>query len=206
MIATIEISLVQVMLDAAEEGVLGYQYRTHDTFPDQFEEYLRANPNLRTPALWSTFLGMVEGVDDGDANGFNARLRFALVVAAENLRNEQDSRHGDGAQPGSYQLMVDAIRVLSRSMLYPALDLMEPVRIRSARPIARTEQMKRQNLSMMAIELELVAPLGVFTDDPADLDTLHVDWDIPAFGNVTPPLPAANPDAADTMQLGDPAP
>lgn len=206
MIAAIELALVHVMLEAGEEGVLGYRYRTHGTFPDQFEEYLRTNPNLRTPALWATFLGMVEGVDDGDANGFNARLRFALVVAAENLRNEQDSRHGDGAVPGSYQLMIDAIRLLSRSMLTPELDLMEPVRIRSARPIARTEQMKKQNLSMMAIELELVAPLGVFTDDPADLDTLHVDWDIPAFGNVAPPLPAADPDAADLIELGDPAP
>ncbi len=206
MIAATEIALVQVMLDAAEEGVLGYQYQTHDTFPDQFEEYLRTHPNLRTPGIWSTFLGIVEGVDDGDANGFNARARFALVVAGANLRNEQDSRHGDGAVPGSYQLMIDAIRVLSRSMLYPGLDLMEPVRIRSARPVARTEQMKRQNLSMMAIELELVLPLSVFTDDPVDLDTLHVDWDIPAFGNVEPPLPAADPDAADLIELGDPAP
>ena len=206
MIAATELALVRVLLDAGEEGVLGYQYQTHGTFPDQFEEYLRANQKLRMPGVWATFLGIVEGVDDGDANGFNARARFALVLAAMNLRNEQDARHGDGAVPGSYQLMVDAIRLLSRSMLDPALDLMEPVRIRSARPIARTEQMKRQNLSMMAIELELVLPLSVFADAPVDLDTLHVDWDIPAFGNVEPPLPAANPDAADTMELGEPAP
>lgn len=206
MIAATELALVQALLDAAEEGVLGYQYLTHDTFPDQFEEYLDKNRNLRTPAVWATFLGIVEGVDDGDANGYNARARFALVVAAANLRNEEDSRHGDGAVPGSYQLMVDAIRVLSRSMLAPELDLMEPVRIRSARPVARTEQMKRQNLSMMAIELELVLPLSVFAEAPVDLNTLHVDWDIPAFGNAHPPLPAADPDAADTMAIGDLAP
>jgi hypothetical protein len=66
--------------------------------------------------------------------------------------------------------------------------------------------MKRQNLSMMAIELELVLPLSVFADDPVDLETLHVDWDIPAFGNVEPPLPAADPDAADRIELGAPAP
>lgn len=206
MIAATELALVQMLLDAGEAGVLGYEYRTHDTFPDQFEEYLRTHKNLRTPAAWATFLGLVEGVDDGDDTGFQARARFALVVAAQNLRNEEDSRHGDGAVPGSYQLMVDAIRVLSRSMLTPALDLMEPVRIRSARPVARTEQMKRQNLSMIAIEVELVLPLGVFAEEPVDLRTLHVDWDIPAFGNVEPPLPADDPDAADTMELGDPAP
>jgi phage gp37-like protein len=205
-IAATELAIVQVLLDAAEEGVLGYQYHTHGTFPDQFEEYLRANKKLRMPGAWSTFLGIVEGVDDGDANGFNARARFALVVAGMNLRNEQDARHGDGAVPGSYQLMVDAIRLLSRSMLTPELDLMEPVRIRSARPVSRTEEMKRQNLSMMAIELELVLPLSVFADDPVDLETLHVDWDIPAFGNVEPPLPAEDPDAADLIDLGNPAP
>jgi len=206
MIAATELAIVQVLLDAAEEGVLGYQYHTHGTFPDQFEEYLRTARNFRVPGAWAVFLGIVEGVDDGDSLGFNARARFALVVAGANLRNEQATRHGDDAVPGSYQLMVDAIRVLSRSMLDPALDLMEPVRIRSARPVARTEQMKRQNLSMMAIELELVLPLSVFAEDPVDLRTLHVDWDIPAFGNVAPPLPAADPDAADEIELGDPAP
>lgn len=205
MIAVTELALIQVLLDAAEEGTLGYQFHTFGTFPDQFEEYLRTAKNLRVPGVWATFLGIVEGTDDLDDNGFRARARFALVVAAENLRNEENARHGDGAVPGSYQLMVDAIRLLSRSMLTPVLDLIEPVRIRSARPVARTDQMKRQNLSMMAIELELVLPLNVFADDPVDLRTLHVDWDIPAFGNVAPPLPAADPDAADQIELGDPA-
>ncbi|WP_162290940.1 phage protein Gp37 [Erythrobacter colymbi] len=205
MIAATELALIQVLLDAGEEGVLGYQYHTFGTFPDQFEEYLRTTKNLRVPGVWATFLGIVEGDDDLDDNGFRARSRFALVVAAENLRNEENARHGDGAVPGSYQLMVDAIRLLSRSTLTPELDLVEPVRIRSARPVARTEQMKRQNLSMMAIELELVLPLSVFAEEPVDLRTLHVDWDIPAFGGVAPPLPAANPDAADQIELGDPA-
>jgi len=201
MIAATEKALVQQLLDAGEAGVLGYEYRTHDTFPDQFEEYLRSNTGLRTPAIWATFLGIVEGVDDGDDRGFTARARFALVVAAANKRNEEDTRHGDGAVPGSYQLMVDAIRILSRSMLTPDLDLMEPVRIRSARPIARTEQMKRQGLAMIAIELELVVPLAVFFEEPVDLERIGVDWDIPAFGNVAPPLPAADPDAADLIEL-----
>jgi phage gp37-like protein len=204
MIAAVEKALVDEVLAFADTGVLGYQYSAHDTFPDEFEEYLRTQKNLRTPAIWATFLGLVDGFDDGDGLGLQARARFAVVVAAENKRNEQDSRHGDGAKPGSYQLTVDAIRILSRSMLDPELGLVEPVRVRSARPIARTDQMKRQGLSMMAIELELVVPLGSFADAADELETLHVDWDIPPFGNVAPPLPAASPDAADTIQLGEP--
>lgn len=201
MIAATELALTGALEAAAEQGTLGYRYRTRDTFPDQFEEYLRTNRNLRTPACWATFLGLVEGFDDGDDLGFQARARFAVVVAAQNQRNEEDSRHGDGAEPGSYQLMVDAIRVLSRSRLVPELDLIETVRIRSARPVSRTEEMKRQNLSMQAIELELVLPLGVFAEEASDLRTLHVDWDVPAHGNVAQPLPASDPDAADTIVI-----
>ncbi len=210
MIAATEKELVDALVAAGDAGVLGYRYATTDTFPDQFEEYLAANRNLRTPAAWATFLGLVEGEDDGDDLGFRARARFAIVFAAGNKRNEQDARHGDGAQPGSYQLLVDGIRVLSRSMLADELGLLEPVRIRSARPIARTEAMKKQGLSMQALELELVIPIGVFAEEPFALETLHVDWDIPAFGNVhdpaSGPLPAANPDAEDLIELGDPAP
>lgn len=201
MIAAAEKALVDAVADAGQAGILGYRYETRDTFPDQFEEYLASNPNLRTPGIWATFLGIVEGVDDGDERGFNARARFALVVAAENKRNEQDTRHGDGAVPGSYQLMVDAIRILSRSMLTAELDLMEPVQIRSARPIARTEQMKRQGLAMVAIELELVVPLSVLVEEPVEFQRLGVDWDIPPFGNVAPPLPAVDPDAADLIEV-----
>lgn len=201
MIGAVEIALVDEVVGAGEDGVLGYRYATRDTFPDQFEEYLTTNPGLRTPGIWATFLGLVEGIDENDDLGFQARARFAIVVAAENKRNEQDTRHGDGAVPGSYQLAVDAIRILSRSMLKPELNLVEPVRIRSARPIGRTEQMKRQNLAMIAIEVELVMPLGVFTEEPGVFDTLHVDWDIPPFGNVAPPLPATDPDAADLIEL-----
>ena len=201
MIAAVEKALVDALVEAGNAGVLGYQYAKTDTFPDEFEQYLRDVRNLRTPAAWATFLGLVEGVDDGDDLGFCARARFAIVFAAENKRNEQDSRHGDGALPGSYQLLADGIRILSRNMLDPALGLVEPVRIRSARPIARTEEMKRQGLSMQALEVELVMPLGSFAEDAGPFDTLHVDWDIPAFGNVTPPLPAADPDAADLIEL-----
>lgn len=201
MIAAIELALVGEMVAAGEAGTLGYRYSTSETYPDQFAEYLRDNRNLRTPACWATFLGIVSGEDHGDDIGFQARLRFAVVVAAENKRNEEDSRHGDGAKPGSYQLAIDAIRILSRNTLPAELGLVESIAIRSARAVARTEAMKKQGLSMMAIEVELVAPMGSFTEDAVDLNLLHVDWDIPVFGNVQLPLPAPNPDAADDIDL-----
>ena len=96
--------------------------------------------------------------------------------------------------------MIDAIRVLSRNPLNP-LDLVEPVTVRGARPVARSEQMRKQNLSLFALDLECRLPLGDFPIDEEGFESLHIDWDVPVLGNVQPPLPADNPDAEDLVEL-----
>lgn len=199
MIAAIENAILQQLRDAGDDGVLGYKFVVLDSFPDEFEQYLKSVGNLRTPAAWAVFLGMDQGDDSDDETGWMARCRFALVVAAQNLRNEETTRHGDGAKAGSYQLAVDAIRVLSGSDL--GLPLVEPVAIGGARLVSRSDQMARQGLSLMAIELDCRAAFGVFDEDLGEFRTLHVDWDAPPFGNVTPPLPAAAPDASDLIEV-----
>lgn len=207
MIGTVELAIVDVLRQAGgnQGGPLGYSYRSFDTFPDEFDEYLRDNPQLKLPACWAVFLGLIDGDDLGDDAGWSGRARFALVVAAQNLRNEEDSRHGDTASPGSYQLAVDAIRLLSRNDLSAfedgLLEMVEPVKVRSARLVARTEAMKKQRISLVAIELECVLPFGAFGDDPGDFAQLHVDWDIPPLGNVEPPLPAEVHDAEDLIPI-----
>lgn len=143
---------------------------------------------------------MSDGRDDGDDNGWHARCRFVVVVAASNLRNERQSRHGDDAEPGVYQLAEDAVRLLSRNWLEP-LPLMQPITITGVRPIARSEQMRRQNISMLAITLECRAPVGSFDAAFGEFRTLHVDWDVPVIGNVAPPLPADDPDAEDLIEV-----
>lgn len=200
MIAAIELGILQVLKAAGESGVLGYEYVLLDTFPDEFEEYLGKARNLRTPAAWTAFLGMGKVDDSDDDAGPKATLRFALVVGSQNLRNEQETRHGDGALPGSYQLARDAVVLLSRSML--ELDLVKPVAVRGGRLVNRSAQMAKQGLSLIAIELECEAAFGGF--DPGDLGdftSFHVDWDVPAHGNVALPLPSASPDAADLIEV-----
>lgn len=200
MIAAIENAILDVLKDAgAPGGPLGYAYRTLKTYPDEFAQYLRDNPNLRTPAAWAVWLGMPGGIDAGADAGWEGTGRFALVVAAQDLRNEQETRHGSGSQPGSYQLMIDAIRLLSQNDL--GLDLVKAMTVRSARLVARTEDMKRQKLSLIAIELECTVPLGSFTEEHGPFDTLHVDWDARPFAGHTGPLPADNPDAEDLLEL-----
>lgn len=199
MIAATELAILAALKAAADADVLGYDWRVLETFPDEFEEYLRET-NIRTPGAWVVFLGMVDGQDNGDDAGWHGRARFALVVAGQNLRNEQQSRHGDDGNPGSYQLVIDAVRVLSRNPLAP-LDLVEPVTVRGARPVARSEQMRKQNLSLFALDLECRLPLGDFAADEEGFASLHIDWDVPVLGNVQPPLPAENPDAEDLVEL-----
>jgi hypothetical protein len=46
-----------------------------------------------------------------------------------------------------------------------------------------------------------VLPSGSFADDASDFNSLHVDWDVPPFGNVQPPLPADTNDAEDLMEI-----
>lgn len=200
MIAATELAMIEVLRAAGEAGgPLVYTYATLDTYPDEFDTYLKRKGTLRTPAAWAVFLGFTEGTDDGDDAGWSGKARFALIVAAQNLRNEEDTRHGDGAKPGSYQLAIDAIRLLSRNDL--GLDLVEPLTVRSARLVANSRQMQEQGLSLIAIELECRLPLGAFIDEAGEFNALHVDWDVPPFGNVALPLPAANPDAEDLIEV-----
>lgn len=207
MIGMIENAILAALQAAAVSGQLGYEWRVLETFPDEFEEYL-ATRNVRAPGAWVVFLGMVDGRAEAGEDGWSGRARFALVVAGQNLRNEQDSRHGDGTRPGSYQLVIDAIRILNRNWLQDTgaldggpVDLAEPIMVRGARPVARSEQMRLQNLSLFALDLECRLPVGEFAADLGDFAELAVDWDVPPLGNVAPPLPAETADARDLLEL-----
>lgn len=200
MIAAIENAILDALRAAGEAGgPLGYRFATLETYPDEFAQYLRDNRNLRTPAAWAVWLGFPAGSDSGTDAGWSGQARFALVVAAEHIRNETMSRHGDGSQPGSYQLMIDAVRLLNQNDL--GLDLEKALSVRSARQVARTKEMKDQGLSLIAIELECTVPLGGFNADHGPFDTLHIDWDVPPFAGHTSPLPADNPDAEDLIEV-----
>lgn len=205
MIAATENAIIEHLRDAGADGRLGYVYRTLETYPDDFDAYLKDKGQLRTPAAWAVFLSIGSGVDHGDDDaGWNGEARFALVVAAQNLRNETATRHGGpdaDAEPGSYQLAIDAVRLLSRSDL--GIDLVEPITITGMRLVARGDEIRRQKLSLMAIELRCRLGIGLLNgaDDLDAFATFHADWDVPAIGNVSVPLPADNADAADLVEL-----
>lgn len=202
MIAAIENAIGAALVAAGTSGQLGYRYATIDTYPDDFDLYLKDKKGaLRFPAAWAVFLGLSDGDDDDTV--WSGEARFALVVAAQNLRNETASRHGDSvspeALPGSYQLAEDAVRVLHRNGL--GLDLVKPILATGMRLVARTPEIRTQNLSLMAVELRCRMPIGGFDADLGYFAQLHVDWDVPPHGNVAAPLPAAEHDAEDLVEL-----
>ena len=204
MIGAIENGMLDALRDAASAGLLGYDWRTLETYPDEFDAYLKAKKGqLRTPAAWAVFLGLGDLKNDEDDVGPSYEARFALVVASRSIRNETETRHGGAAaaEPGSYQLAIDAIRLLSRSDL--DLPLVEPVSVTGARLVARSAELRSQGLSLMALECRCRIGLGQFVDlaELSPFATLHTDWDVPPIGNVEAPLPAAAPDAEDLVEI-----
>lgn len=204
MIGAIENAIVAQLKAAADAGALGYEWRTLETYPDDFDTYLKDKVALRTPAAWAVFLGLGDGYDDGDGAGWHGVARFALVVASQSLRNETATRHGGATpadEPGSYQLAEDATRILSRNDL--GLDLVQPVTVTGMRLVARSAEMRTHKLSLMALELRCTMPIGLFVGEgnEGDFTQLHVDWDVPSLGNVEPPLPAAIHDAEDLIEV-----
>lgn len=205
LIAAIELGLVGELRNAAGDGRLGYLWGTLESYPDDFDDYLEAEMGmLRFPAAWAVFLGLGQGVDNDDETGWNGEATFALVVAAQNNRGETETRHGgqdEGKEPGSYRLMLDAVRILSRNEL--CLPLTKPIEVTGARPVARSDKMRKLGLSLIAISLKCTVPFGRYDDegDIAEFLRFHADWDVPPIGNVVAPLPAADPDAEDMVEL-----
>lgn len=206
MIGAVENAIMAELRYRSDSGALGYRYATLETYPDDFDDYFTSKKGqFRAPAAWCVFLALDECVDSNDGQGVVGTGRFALVVAGQNRRNETATRHGgpDGlAEPGSYQLAIDAVRVLSGNWLDETVGLVRPISVAGIRLVQRTTMMAQNNLSLVAVELRCQFPLGQFPrEGDGDFATLHVDWDVPPIGNVAPPLPAARADAADQIAV-----
>lgn len=201
MIAAIENAVIDVLRDAGTDGRLGYVYRTLETYPDEWDEYLKdLKGPLRTPGAWAVFLGIVsmELSDDGVTYGL---ARFALVMAAQNLRNETGTRHGGGGEPGSYQLGIDAVGLLAGNSLGLDIGRINPRRLAL---VGRTPEMRTNKLSLIAFEWETRIPITQLIADGelASFETFHANWDVPPFGGIGPDLPDDEPaDATDTVTL-----
>lgn len=208
MIAAIELGMVGVLKAAGTNGVLGYKYRTHETYPADWDDYFREKTDWKAPGVWSVFAGATSLELMGDGSILIDGAQFGLVVAAENLRNEQATRHGGpdpDAEPGSYQLMLDALRLLGGNPLDLPIKGLVPRRVALVRP---STLMLERKASLIAIWFETSFTLCPLDPDAdlADFVRLHLDWDVPPFGGVDGdldtdgiqlPAPASGPGSAD---------
>ncbi len=171
-------------LDAAgAAGVLGYRYASLETYPENWDAYLKDKVALLAPAAWVVFGGWGAAAD-GELSRPLLPATFGLVVMAENLRNEQATRHGDPADatmPGSYQMIADAVALLAGH----DLDILcAPIVIGACRFVRPPAALRERKVSMLALELRTklqfeVADIGGALDD---FTHFHADWDIPPIG------------------------
>lgn len=203
-IATIENAMLERMRAAGDQGVLGYRFRTLESYPEAFDAYLKTvvKPE-QFPAAWVVFGGWRPPVDAGHT--LHPEAVFMVVVAAKNLRNERSQRHGAGdREVGSYQLMMDAARLLHGQSLGLDISRLKLGPCRSVRP---TQTITENQLSVFAVEFstKLSIEVGFGTDGGLDdFTTFHADWDMPPLAAITE-LPAEDQaDASDTLTMEAP--
>ena len=206
MIATIE-NAVLARLKAAGGGALGYHYKSLETYPENWDEMFKAKAVADYPAAWVVFAGLSQGRIESDAlAAFDAS--FGLIVAARNLRNETATRHGGGkaGEPGSYQLMEDAIALLNGWAPVEGAGAIEITATRFTRPVEAQE-----SLSLSAIGIFFNVPLGIVAVDLpedgslGDFKWLHANWDFAPSNGITDIPDDARADATDHIKV-DPTP
>lgn len=188
MIAAVENGMLARLKAAADAGALGYAWRTLETYPADWDAYFKNKPQLNAPAAWVVFGGVerVERSNDGPI----ATCSFGLVVAATNLRNEEATRHGRTVpsgrtpEPGSYQLMLDAVGLLDDQDL--GLDI-APLAFVEAREVVAASAAALRNASVWALRFRtdiLFARLALDQDALVDFELFHANWDVPGFGGI----------------------
>jgi len=185
MIATIENAMLARLRAAEGPGKLGYTFKTLESFPDDWASYLQAHPEIRCPAAWATFAG-AQNIREEDSGTVSADGTFFMIVAGQSSRNEVSSRHGDrDGSPGSYQLAIDALMLLTGQDFGLDITRMKPGR--SFQQVEMADPQRKRGISAIAVEMETrfyLEPLSFDHEAPVPFTDFHANWDVPAFGGI----------------------
>lgn len=205
MIASIELAVLARL--QAMEGALGFTWGRLETMPDDWENYLgRKKGELRGPALaWIASTGWSDAQRENDQLVVTGH--FALLVGHVSARpDEAANRHGGpnpAIEPGSYRLALGAASVLAGQTL--GLDLTRPIEVGDCEPLPASKATTALNMTVSLIDLSCRFPIqltGEGEDDPAALEQLHINWDVPDYGL---PIPVDRDLVAPGVQLPDDA-
>jgi len=198
MIGVVENAMLARLAAASAAGAIGYSYRTLETWPAKFDQYLEAR-QVNFPAAWTAFAGAHQ-IDRIAKGRWRAHCGFAMVVAAENLRNEQSRRQGGSpSEPGSYQLAIDALSVLADQTLGLDIDALKGASIAH---VETSDIPKLRQISIYAVNFEtaLYYDTAPVVSGIADFVTFHADWDPAPYGHLDP---ANLPDDAHAIAGAD---
>lgn len=200
-IGVIENAILAALRTASDAGVLGYKYASLETYPADWDVYLKENLGLiKAPAAWVVYRGWRN--ISVNAHDPLYEMNFFLVAMAENQRNDMATRHGDPvnpAIPGSFQMIWDAAALLSGRNFG---DNIGAITVGVNKFVEAPAAFKDRKISMMAIELRTVVfGKSIFDAYPdiTDFSGVHIDWDVPPFGGID-----AAPGTVG-IQLPDPA-
>jgi phage gp37-like protein len=198
MIAAIENGILARL--RAAEPLLGYQWRTCESFPEDWESAIGAKTEIRAPAAWVTFAGADDVVEE-TSGVITMTGTFYLLVGAQSARNETAQRHGGSpAEPGSYQLAEDSLRLLAGSNLGLDISRLKPGDLRQVRI---PDAMRKRGISVLAQVYTTrfsIEPAGDDSIEP--FEVFHANWDIPSFGSGSTGPIDADPVAAG-VQIPD---
>lgn len=179
MIGAIEQAIIDRL--KAANPVLGYDFREVESLPVDIDESL-AERVQQFPSAWTVFGGWkpVRAFGDGTAK---VRGTFHVIVAAQNVRNERSTRFGgSSSEVGSYQMAWDVAGLLIDQSLGLAIS---PLELGGCNSLFTGLTKSKRAVSLFAVEL--FTEFTVATTAPADLadlDVLHVNWDVPPHGGV----------------------
>lgn len=187
MIGAIETAMLATLRAASDAQAFGFPLRAVAPYAGQLEDAIDA---VQLPAVYVYLAGCGAAKEIDRARGiYRIPATWSVVVAQQNRRDQSSARTGDGREPGSYDLITGVIAALAGQSFELPIRELAPGAVRLA----------RQSLGVSVYEIEFATDFDI---EPlvwsAPLDeflTFHADVDIEPFGNVVPPLPAADPDA-----------
>lgn len=215
MIGVIEQHVIARIKALNEAGALGYRLRQVKTYGGELYDQASRAAIKDVPAVWLAYNG---GPFDQHTNAFDRHnARFVLLVATQNLRNEQAARHGAQGDVGVYQILFDMAGILAGWRPGPADSGIGPIIPQNVEPLS-VEDSRNGRLAVYGLPFTVTFPnariapevgLEIDLDDPdARLKIIHTNWDLPPTGNVGPALPDdENADATSHIEApADPAP
>lgn len=200
MIGQIEQAIIDKIQNASDAGVLGYKLVKVASYGGEYSD-----PSVRQvikdfPAVSVMFDGA--RVTKQTNGTIMIDVRYGVFVAAKNLRSEKESRHGDGATPGSYKMVEDMIALLTNQNF--GLEIAEL----SFEEVSLVLVSKADQglASVYGISFKTSYAISTLPSDADislldDFNKFHANWDIPPHGNVSTDLPAdSTADATDHVE------